>query len=162
MTPERIIEIFNELATEYECVFFAGITAEFLRTTVEKEASQGKIFVVLDLQGLKIRDDYQTRNSKVSLVIHVIKQDKGDSVSQEADNLAPYDAIQTICLECYNVWVDMLQSLRADNTTDDKYVNNYNDITVTQSDATFFIKPKLLGLMSGCFINIEATGRVEC
>lgn len=162
MTPERIIAIFQELATEYECVFFAGVTAEFLRKTVEAEASQGKTFVVIDLQGLNIKDDFPTGNSKVRFTIHVIQQDKGDSVSQESDNLAPYDAIQTICINCYNTWIDILRSLRADNTTDSNYVNNYNDITVTASDATYYIKPKLLGLMSGVFVTIEATGKTEC
>ena len=86
----------------------------------------------------------------------------GDSVSQEADNLGTYDAIQTICIDCYNKWIDCLRALRADNSDDSNYINNYNDITVSASDATYYVKPKLLGLMSGVFVNVDATGKTEC
>ena len=162
MTPSRLIEIFKEISEALDCVFFAGVTAEFLRTTVEAEESQGKTFVVIELRGLNIKDDFGTGNSKIRFTVHVIKRDVGDSVSQEADNLGPYDAIQTICIDCYNKWVDCLRALRADNSDDSNYINNYNDITVSASDATYYVKPKLLGLMSGVFVNVDATGKTEC
>ena len=53
MTPSRLIEIFKEISEALDCVFFAGVTAEFLRTTVEAEESQGKTFVVIELRGVK-------------------------------------------------------------------------------------------------------------
>lgn len=162
MTPARIITIFKAIAENKGCVFFAGVTPEFLRTTVEAEDSQGKTFVVIDLQGLLIKDDFTTNTSKTRFTLHVIQKDSGDSVSQEADNNATYDSIQTICINCYNTWIDILRTLRSDNTTDGDYLEKYSDITVTASDATYYIKPKLLGLMSGIFVNIEAGGIVEC
>lgn len=162
MTPARIITIFKAIAENYNCIFFAGVTAEFLRTTIEAEANQDKTFVVIDLQGISIKDDFSTNKSKTRFTLHVIKQDKGDSVSQETDNAAPYDAIQTITLDCYNTWIDILRTLRSDNSTDSNYLAKYSDLTVTASDATYYIKPKLLGLMSGVFVNIEAGGILEC
>ena len=162
MTPATIITTFKAIAEHYDCVFFAGVTAEFLRKTVEAEASQGKTFVVIDLQGLNIKDDFKTNQSKASFTLHIIQKDSGDSVSQEADNAAPYDSIQTICVNCYNTWIDILRTLRSDNTTDSDYLAKYSSLTVSASDATYYVKPKLLGLMSGIFVNIEVGGIVEC
>ncbi len=163
MTPARIIEVFKAIAEDYDCIFFAGVTAEFLRVTVEAEASQGKTFVVIDLQGLNIKDDFSANTSKARFTLHVIQRDNPDSVSQPADNLSStYDSIQTICLECYNTWIDILHTLRSDVQTASDYLARYSDLSVVSSDATYFIKPKLLGMMSGIFVNIEASGIIEC
>lgn len=163
MTPATIITTFKAIAEHYDCVFFAGVTAEFLRKTVEAEASQGKTFVMIDLQGLNIKDDFKTNQSKASFTIHIIKRDVGDSVSQEADNASPtYSSSQTIILDCYNTWINILRTLRSDNTTDSDYLAKYSDLTVSASDATYHIKAKLFGLISGIFVDIEVGGIVEC
>lgn len=165
MTPTRLIAIFKAL-TEYKTgVFFCGITAEFLRDTVEKEDSQGKTFVVIDMQGMSVKDDFTKRGypQDISFTIHIIKRDVADSVSQPADNKAEYPDSQTICLDCYDFWMDLLSKLRADVSSNADYVSTYfQEMIVNLSDATFYIKPKLLGLMSGIFVRVTSKGMGSC
>lgn len=162
MTPDSILTTFKTISESKDCVFFAGVTREFLRNHLEREENRAKTFVIIDLQGMNIKEDFITREAKFRFTLHIMKYDNPDSVSQEVDNMAEYDSMQVICLDCYNKWIDILKTLRADNSTDPSYLQTFNDITVSSSDATYYIKPKLLGMMSGVFVNIEAGGIVGC